>query len=548
MIQLSAHKRNEYIESATNEKFDLIIIGGGITGAGIALDASSRGMKVLLLEKYDFASGTSSKSTKLIHGGLRYLKQLEFGLVRQVGIERAIIHQLAPHLVTPVNMLLPIYKKGSLGRFATSIALRVYDFLAKVKKEDRYKMLGIQSIKQLEPLLRTDGLIGGAFYKEYRTDDARLTIEILKTASSFNAVCINYAKVEGFTYQDNLIDGVIFRDLLNNKQFTAKASVIINAAGPWVDDVRNLDEEQEHKKLFITKGVHLVVDHQRFPIQHAIYFDVADNKRMIFAIPRDKKVYIGTTDTAYHSDKDQIAADSDDVNYLLDAVNHLFPSIQLKHQDIESWWAGLRPLIMKKGRSPSELSRRDEIFISSKGLISIAGGKLTGYRKMAEKVTDIAANKIRDKCGASFKKCSTQTIKLNGSDFGIDIEEYIVRRAGEAKQIGITPADIYYLVHTYGTDTEKIIERAFELHETIHDDRKRLITAELQFCIEHEMVTNLSDYFIRRTGMIYFDKLKVEENKLIAAEIIKQAFHYTEAEVDQQLEFLREAMQPVTAP
>ncbi|MBC8045904.1 MAG: glycerol-3-phosphate dehydrogenase/oxidase [Fimbriimonadaceae bacterium] len=534
-MQLSALHRNSISAGINKKRFDLIIIGGGITGAGIALDAASRDMQVLLLEKYDFASGTSSKSTKLIHGGLRYLKQLEFALVRQVGMERGIIHQLAPHLVEPINMLLPIYKNGSLGRTTTSLALWVYDFLAKVKKQDAYRMLGKLQIQNFEPLLKTNGLIGGAVYKEYRTDDARLTIEILKTAAEYGATCLNYAKVENFLFEENKIAGVKLHDLITNTSHDVYAKKIINAAGPWVDEVRRSDNPPEEKTLHLTKGIHIVVNKTRLHVQHAVYFDVESDKRMIFVIPRNEIVYIGTTDTNYSGDKDDIAVTKEDVNYLLHAVNKMFPSVQLQKTDIISSWAGLRPLIHEHGKSPSELSRKDEIFISDRGLISIAGGKLTGYRKMAEKAVDLIADKFKRENDIDYPACKTSTIQLHGAGFEIPIEEYIERRAGEAKQIQINTDHINYLVKTYGTDTDKIIELAFEKYNVIQNPKKRILYAEILYSVQHEMTTNISDFAIRRTGKLYFQKEQLLDEYKLINDILSEIIPAYEADV--QLKF-----------
>lgn len=534
-------QRKEVIERIAAESFDIIVIGGGITGAGIALDAASRGMRVLLAEKYDIAGGTSSKSTKLIHGGLRYLKQLEFSLVRQTGRERALIYKLAPHLVKPVDMLLPVYKKGSLSRNATSLALWVYDLLAKVKKEDAYKMLGKEKMKQLEPMLRSDGLIGGAIYREYRTDDARLTMAILKIAVERGALCINYMKVEGFELEDKKISGVKLRDLTNNKMLTARSAYTINAAGPWVDEVRSLQEKIRGKQLHITKGVHLVVEGKRFPVARAVYFDVPQDKRMIFVIPRDEIVYIGTTDTNYIADKDNIDIRKEDVLYLIEAVNAMFPKVQLQLQDIRSAWAGLRPLIHQEGKKPSALSRKDEIFISEHGLISIAGGKLTGYRKMAEKTADIISALMKKQHNKKFPATSTAQISLQGANFDIPIGEYIERRIGEAAQIGITAGQVAYLVNTYGTDCEIIIDNAFSLYAEIKDAEKRILYAELQYAVQFEMVMNISDFLIRRTGMLYFDKARADKICTDVAEILGMICGYSEQEMDEQIRFYREA-------
>ena len=284
-----------------------------------------------------------------------------------------------------------------------------------------------------------------------------------------------------------------------------------------MDDVRKLDETIKGKQLHLTKGIHLVIDAHKLPIANAVYFDVDGDNRMIFVIPRNNKIYIGTTDTNYEGDKDNIGITKEDVGYLLNAVNQKFPSAGLIVEDIESSWAGLRPLIHEEGKSPSELSRKDEIFISQKGLISIAGGKLTGYRKMAEKVVDLLAADLKKNNNLSFKKSDTSKIKINGSGFNSDISTYIERRAGEAKQIGLSYDDIKYLVHNYGTATEWIIEKAFELHGKITDARERILYAEILYCAEEEMITSLSDFLIRRTGRLYFDKSGVlNEYKLIA--------------------------------
>ncbi|MFN0276197.1 MAG: FAD-dependent oxidoreductase [Chitinophagales bacterium] len=532
---LSATSRKDTIKEITGQKFDLIVIGGGITGAGVALDGASRGINVLLLEKNDFASGTSSKSTKLIHGGLRYLKQLEFGLVRKVGKERAVIYHLAPHLVIPVNMLLPIYKKGSLGRLSTSLALWVYDFLAKVRKEDEYKMLGKTQTQKEEPLLETKGLIGGAVYKEYRTDDARLTLAVIKKAAEYGAKCLSYTEVKDFLRTGEKITGVLVKNKIGRDDFEVHADEVVNAAGPWADELRNLTNEKISKRLFLTKGIHVVAKKEKLPLKHAVYFDVPKDQRMIFAIPRGEIVYIGTTDTAYTGDNEKIPVLQHDITYLLNAVNATFPSAHLKENDIISSWAGLRPLIYEEGKSPSEVSRKDEIFFSEDGLITIAGGKLTGYRKMAMEVVDIAAERLTKRTGKQIPLSKTEHIKLFGADFSIPIEEFIERRTGEAKQVGLNKEVITYLVYNYGTDAEKIIQTAFEIAQKIPNAEKRLLFAELKYCVEHEMTCTLSDFLVRRTGKMYFDKEAVLKNYKQVAIYLQELLELTEVQLQEQV-------------
>src|SRR5882672_9090941 len=307
MSQLSSHDRGSIIQNLRTTPYDLLVIGGGITGAGVALDAASRGLKTALVEKNDFSFGTSSRSTKLIHGGLRYLKQLEFGLVKEVGSERAVVHRLAPHLVVPEKMLLPLHEKRGFGSLLTSFGLKLYDWLAGVKPEDQRRMLTKSQTLSYEPLLRKDDIKGGAIYAEYRTDDARLTIEIAKTAGRFGADVINYCGVTEFLSEDGRFAGVKVVDQLRSRSFEIKARVVVSATGPWVDELREIDHSKTGKYLRLTKGIHLVLPFEKLPVKQAIYFDVED-ARMIFAIPRGRTTYVGTTDTNYDGVKEEVYA------------------------------------------------------------------------------------------------------------------------------------------------------------------------------------------------------------------------------------------------
>ena len=380
MKNYSFKERENITKKLKETEFDVLIIGGGITGAGIALDAASRGMKTALIEKNDFASGTSSKSTKLIHGGLRYLKQFDFWLVKEVGTERAIVHKLAPHLVIPEKMILPLIEGGTYGSWLTSIGLKVYDILASVEGDDKRKMLSKEEALEKESLLPEDILKGAGYYAEYRTDDARLTLEIIKTALNYNAQILNYVTAENFIYQEDRVVGAKVKDTFSDEGYNIKAKYVVNAAGPWVDELRQINHSKIGKRLHLTKGVHLVVAHEKLPVKQSVYFDIPDG-RMMFAIPRGKVTYFGTTDTNYQEDKNNVTTDLVDATYLISAVNNMFPDINISLDDVQSSWAGLRPLIHEEGKSASELSRKDEIFVSDTELISIAGGKLTGYRK-----------------------------------------------------------------------------------------------------------------------------------------------------------------------
>ncbi len=531
-IYFSNLNREATLKKLENESFDLVIIGGGITGGGIALDAASRGLKVALLEKDDFASGTSSKSTKLIHGGLRYLKQFDFWLVKEVGSERAIVHKLAPHLVLPEKMLLPLIEGGSYGKWLTSIGLKVYDILAQVTGDDKRQMLDKKQALKLEPLLPKKILNGAGYYAEYRTDDARLTIENIKASLNYGAVALNYAKVTDFIYEEDQVAGVVVKDVLSKEGdgITIKSKYVISAAGPWVDELRTINQSKKGKRLHLTKGVHLVFPHEKLPVKQSVYFDIPDG-RMMFAIPRGKITYVGTTDTNYNLDKDDIRTDLADAIYLISAVNNMFPDINLEMEDIISSWAGLRPLIHEEGKSASELSRKDEIFTSDTGLISIAGGKLTGYRKMAERVVNRITKKLEEDHNIKVKECHTDTIPLCGNDFKKykQVKKYIDEVYGRIKEDGLSKYDAWYLVTNYGKQTDRILSDYASFKNK--DATLRMIRAELKFGMEHEMVTSPMDFFIRRTGRLYFDIDSVRGYLKPVLEDLRKAYTYDEDQI-----------------
>lgn len=528
-MSLSALHRNETIRRLTDTYYDLVIIGGGITGAGILLDAATRGMKVCLLEKHDFAYGTSSRSTKLIHGGLRYLKQLEFGLVHEVGSERAVVHRIAPHLVLPEKMLLPLSGGKSTGYWLTSFGLSVYDWLAGVRKEDRRIMLTRPQTLRAEPLLKSRGVIGGALYTEYRTDDARLTIEIIKTACDHGGVALNYGEVKELIKEEGSIKGVELVDGLSDKSYQVRGKIVVNATGPWVDQLRSKDGSLQGKRLHLTKGVHIVVNHNVLPVRQAAYFEGPDG-RMVFAIPRDEKTYIGTTDTDFSGHPEDVVTTREDVEYLLKAVQHTFVTPKISAQKVESTWAGLRPLIHEDGKSASELSRKDEIFESPSGLLSIAGGKLTGYRKMAERVVDLVAEKLSEQM--VFGDCVTDQLPLSASF--TDFESFNQSKDAYLKRPEFSGLQFVgrRLINTYGKASEKILDQS--RLQILFDTNRSLLEAEVLHCIESEAAQKLSDFFVRRTGLLYFDLPIVAASIEIVVQIFSERLSWTEERIEKE--------------
>lgn len=504
-MTFSALRREEQLKIISEEQYDLLIIGGGITGAGIALDASLRGMKVALIDMQDFAAGTSSRSTKLVHGGLRYLKQFQVGLVAEVGKERAIVYENGPHVTKPEWMLLPLHKGGTFGPLSTSIGLRVYDYLAGVKKSERRRMLSYEETISKEPLIKREGLKGGGYYVEYRTDDARLTIEVIKAAYENGANLINYVKAEEFIYQNEMIIGVKAKDMLTNKVVNITSKKVVNAGGPWVDHIRKKDYARNNKQLRLTKGVHLVIDQAVFPLRQAVYFDTPDG-RMVFAIPRDGKTYVGTTDTFYGEDATRPKMLEEDRDYILNAIHFMFPEVKVTPKDIESSWAGVRPLIYEEGKDPSEISRKDEIWEGESGLITIAGGKLTGYRKMAESVVDLIAKRLEEK-GQHFKGSQTKTYPISGGDVGgsKEFHEYISLKEKEAAEYGFSQEDGRRLVQMYGSNVNELFNYGKTFNTVETTKLTKTVFAQLMYSIEHEMAATPADFFIRRTGALFFD-------------------------------------------
>ncbi|MBW5445657.1 FAD-dependent oxidoreductase [Cohnella sp. CFH 77786] len=508
MQPLSGKHRAESIKQLGEETFDVLVIGGGITGAGIALDAATRGMHTALIDMQDFAAGTSSRSTKLVHGGLRYLKQLEVKMVAEVGKERAVVYGNAPHVTTPEWMLLPIYQGGTFGRFSTSLGLMLYDFLAGVKREERRSMLSARETLLKEPLLRSEGLLGGGYYVEYRTDDARLTIEVVKKAAERGAVALNYVRAAELLYDGKgQLSGVTGRDMLSGETFPIRARQVVNASGPWVDEIREMDRSRKGKTLRLTKGVHLVFDQSRFPLRQAIYFDV-DDGRMMFAIPRDGKTYIGTTDTDYAGDPAEPGVTAEDREYIVKAANSMFPGLRLSLADIESEWSGVRPLIYEEGKSPSEISRKDEIFRSPSGLITIAGGKLTGYRKMAETVTDLLARELGHAGCGPYGPCITKTLPLAGGDFGgpASFPAFIREQTVAGIALGLGELAAERLARRYGTNVAAVYAVIPEIREDANLRQIPLdLYAALRYGMDEEMAMRPDDFLIRRTGALFFE-------------------------------------------
>ena len=510
--EFSFRTRASNLEALGCGSFDLLVVGGGITGAGVARDAALRGLSVALIERRDFASGTSSRSSKLIHGGLRYLQQGDVGLVREAATERYVLRRLAPHLARPTQMLVPVSSRSGYAKI--KVGLWTYDRLAGVSEDEQYRMLSRDETLALEPTLRPEGVYGAGLYYEYVTDDARLVMETVKSAAALGAVAVNHCEVTDFISEGERVAGVTWCDRATGAEGVARARVIINAAGPWVDAVRLLCERGEAPRLRLTKGIHLGLRPERLGVSRIVVMNARD-RRGVFAIPKGAVTYIGTTDTDYVGPYDDPAITLDDVLYLLEAAERTFAVDALSPDDVVSAWAGLRPLLHQEGKKPSELSRKDEIMIGTGGLLSIAGGKLTTFRRMAQRIVDLACEQL----GASGQTLpspvgESEQVPLSGGETGDDVVAYGERLQQRWPEV---PRDIVErLVQVYGSNAERLVEgiAADPILGTRCAPGLAVTRAEVEYAVREEMAMSLEDFLERRSRLLLWDP----ENGVTAAE------------------------------
>ncbi len=491
-------------------QYDLVVIGGGITGAGIARDAALRGLSVALFEKNDYASGTSSKSSKMIHGGLRYLEHGEIRLVFESVSERRVQMGVAPHLLRPLPFLIPIYKGNRPGLEMMNIGLWIYDGLAMFRAPKMHRTFrGTKAALALEPQLRSEGLRGALEYYDCATDDARLVLENALDAQRLGAACHTYTEVTRFERTRGRITGVTVRDRITDRTWSVSAKVVILAAGAWTDEmIRRFEIPVERPLLRRTKGVHIVLPRERLPLARAITLISPVDGRVMFALPWRERSVLGTTDTEYNGTADDVAADMADVQYLCDSGNGYFPGANLRPSDVIATWAGLRPLIAAPPNvDESEISREHEIFTRRDGLVIIAGGKLTTYRRMARETIDKTLELMHELGEtADAKKQTTEGRPLPGA-VGIEPAKLegvaaIGRRLMDEYALDVDTAT--HLCGVYGS-------RALDLGAAIAKDRalgERLdpelsyVWAEIDFAVQHDMARTIEDVLARRVPLL----------------------------------------------
>ena len=495
-MTIERFNRDRSLERFRNEEFDVAIIGGGINGAAIARDAAMRGLRVALVEAGDFAGGTSSRSSKLIHGGFRYLPQGQLRLVHAALRERELLRKhTAPHLVHPVRFLFPTYKGRGYSRFTMSAGLWLYDLFAHTSRAEWHQSLSAARVREMEPALARSGLRGGALYYDAWGDDARLTLENALDASIHGAAVANYVAVEGLSKPNGRVAAASLRDQVTAESIELRAGIFVNAAGPWVDYIRRMDEPGAGASVRLTKGVHLVFSRSALPVHDWLVLTF-DEGRVVFVMPHERYVIVGTTDTDYHGDPAGVATDDTDLAYLLAVLAESLPGIKLEKSDVLSSFAGLRSLVLngEGSRAPSAVSREEVILESASGLITVAGGKLTTHREIAEKLV----NKIMNESGRPVTGCSTRVTPLPGARMSDSITDAEVLA-------GLPRSAHQILALRYGTRAilPGRLAAADPALATPIVPGFPAIGAEVVHAVRNEMVRTLADFMVRRTSAIW---------------------------------------------
>jgi len=491
--------------------FDLVVIGGGMAGAGIARDAALRGYRTLLLERKDFAFGTTSRSSKLIHGGLRYLELFDFGLVRESLRERERLARLAPHLVRPLPFLVPVYRGAKRGMFMIRIGMKLYDLLTPGKRTDHYRTITGNETMRLERYLEPRDLLGSGYYfDDLLLLPERLCLENVLSAQRWGATVYNYAEVMGIRRREPGAESreprkdsgnweVDVRGALDGARARVTARVVVNAAGPWADQVRQLARVDGGRRCVrTTKGIHLLLPRVT---DHAVYIAAKRDDRMFFVIPWQQFTLVGTTDTDFNGDLDRLAATREEVQYLMLETQRVFPAAGMREEDICYTYSGVRPLSFEEGKSATAVSRAHKVIPEGESgtFLSITGTKLTCFRSLAETAVD--------RVGQLLKRpapCRTHRLTLDGSDGEDTVEVRLWADVQDlGKRSGLEPAQIQNLLNIYGRRYPTILAmagRSPELKERLCG-RNPDIRAQLMHAVEHERAETLADFLLRRTGI-----------------------------------------------
>lgn len=527
MKDFSNKTRLTHIKKLKSEHFDLLIIGGGITGAGVARDAAGRGLKVALVEAADFAMGTSSRSSKLVHGGIRYLENLEFHLVFEALSERTKLFEMAPHLVHPLRFMIPLYTTSRVGMFKMGLGMILYDALALFRSPELHEKLSAKETIDRMPIVQNKDLVGSFIYSDAYMDDARLVFETLRSAHEENAVSVNYVKVNKSVFQKmdgiDQVQGLEVHDQISNETFVIKADHVVSTVGPWTDLVGEKLVSDWKNILRPTKGIHLTLNKNRLPLTSAVVMAAEKSSRIVFAIPRHEMIIIGTTDTDFDGDPDLAVVTPADVKYLLEITNEYFPGAKITESDIISTYVGVRPLVKDDSSTEGKTSREHTIISDVRGFTFVAGGKYTTYRLMSEQIVDqiIKAWPIEKKLG--LRRCKT-TKALN----------HFVTTDAYDRALQVPESDnvvLKWLVERYG-------EEAFEIINS-YGNKASVWQLEAYQAIKKTMCLNLVDFFNLRVPLI----LAYEDHGLSVLDevgyVFKSLLDWTNEEMQMQKEAVK---------
>lgn len=534
MQAFSHHTRQEAIERLRREPFDLLVIGGGITGAGIARDAALRGIKVALVEKGDFASGTSSKTARMIHGGLRYLYLFQLGLVRQSVKERDMLYRLAPRLVRPTPFTHPTYRGSRTNYLVMAIGLWFYDLLALFHNYKRHRMLSPTALKQAEPQVKRDGVTGAAHYYDYTADDARLTLAVIRRAHEQGAQVANYVQVTELVKQTGQVTGAMVRDVRTGDEFQIEAKVVVNATGVWSDAIQHLDDPNYHDQIVANRGTHVVFSRQRLQINEAVSFMAIDGKRAMYAVPWGNTCIVGTTDVNHNGSLDDVLASPEEVAFIVESANNVFAGANLTHTDIIATYAGVRPLLESDEKSAYMASREHKITASDSGLLSVAGGKLTTHRQMARDTVDRVVATLKRRFGITgLRPCQTSHAPIARETLDLTAAQW----AALCEQSGLERAAIERLFRRYGPGYTGIltsIQSRPDLGDLLVPGLPYL-RAEVVYVVQHEMALMLGDLMLRRLRIFYeIEGQGVAAAPQIAA-LMGECLGWDAAEVERQV-------------
>ncbi|MCM2281025.1 MAG: glycerol-3-phosphate dehydrogenase/oxidase [Bdellovibrionaceae bacterium] len=493
----SARDRSQWIRDLTTREFDLVIIGGGITGAGVARDAASRGMSVALVEARDFAEGTSSRSSKLIHGGIRYLENLEFHLVFEALSERRLLFDIAPHLVHPLRFVLPLYQGGRVGMLKMGLGMWLYDALSMFEAPEPHERLdSVESVERL-PQLQRRGLLGSYVYSDAYMDDDRLTLETLRSAVRSGAICVNHVKAVGAHMPQGRVEAIECRDEMTGQTLRVSGRHFISTVGPWTDIVGRELLGQWKKVLRPSKGVHLTFARDRLPLKQAVVMAADKDKRIVFGIPRHEMIIIGTTDTDFPEDPSTVGASSSDVRYLLNIAHEYFPGAKLTAEDTVSSYAGVRPLVHDGSESESKTSREHLIYSDPRNITFVAGGKYTTYRRMAEQTVQQALENFSTEDQVRFRLNDTK--RALHPLVTVDHLERARREVGNwAREFGCAEKIVQTIVERHGFEAPEILSG---LPAVGASDGARLWCAEARHAVAHTMCMGLIDFYVRRAPL-----------------------------------------------